>query len=254
MFGSIRISLKFSVILLAFAVTSACTAASDGAAAGTVQMALVSNSSTGTQYRLGGAVFTIDGPSPTVLASSDDPMETALSATLATGAYTATLEPGWTLLRNDGGTFVPVQATLVSANPASFTIYDAAATQLVYQFQTDGTIVTIGFGQLDITFTVDEVGTTTCTPFGTDCAAGTWCATSELTGSGDMCVPDGNLPVGASCDGSLPCETYSACGDITGDGTNECIEFCDPATFGSTCLRSGLVCTDMGLLGYGVCL
>src|SRR6478752_2952243 len=62
---------------------------------GSVAMALSSTSSTGAIYRLHNAQFDLQGPQATVLASSDDPNETQLSATLPTGPYTSRLLPGW---------------------------------------------------------------------------------------------------------------------------------------------------------------
>jgi hypothetical protein len=126
---------------------------------GTVSMQLTTNVGT-TTYRLSTAVFTIGGgPTTTQLFSSDDPAETALTAELAVGDYTSTLEPGWVLERNEGGTFVAVPATLVSSNPVSFVITDGGVTNLAYQFNTPGATVTVGTGTLVISVGVTETGT-----------------------------------------------------------------------------------------------
>jgi hypothetical protein len=53
---------------------------------------------------------------------------------------------GSTLQRNDGGSFVNVQATLVSPNPTPLAVTDGGTTSLVYRFETDGTVISTGSG------------------------------------------------------------------------------------------------------------
>src|SRR3954454_7573694 len=140
---------------------------------GTIALPLVTTTN-GHTYRLRNVVISISGPQFTQLFSSADPNETTLSATLQTGSYSAFLF-GWTLERDDGaGNFAAVSATLVSSVAATFTTFNGATSTVSYQFQTDGVIVTVGAGQLRVTATVDETAAV-CTPFGTDCLAGTWC-------------------------------------------------------------------------------
>ena len=79
---------------------------------GTISLPLMTETD-GHRYRLSQAVLSVSGPQFIQLASSDDPGETALSATLPTGNYFAILY-SWVLERDDGtGRFLPVQADLV---------------------------------------------------------------------------------------------------------------------------------------------
>ncbi len=245
--------------LVGFPVLTACSMDAEGGdqeatARGTVSMAL-STITNGTEYRLSNAVFQINGVVSTSLASSNDPMEVVLSATLPVGSYTSSLANGWSLQRNDGGTFVNVQATLVSANPASFDILDGAATPLVYQFDTDGTIISIGAGQLDISIGVNETNTVACTAFGAGCdPAAQWCAPAVLFGGGDnQCVPTGSLQSGQACMNPFDCTFNTICGDI-GDGQGSiCHELCPAANFGAPCAFGGGVCTSIGDPTTGLC-
>jgi hypothetical protein len=220
-------------------------------ATGSVSMALRSVTN-GTEYRLSNASFQIDGLVSTTLASSDMAGETVLSAVLPVGGYTSTLANGWVLQRNDGGTFVNVQATLVSQNPVAFTISEGSTTSLVYQFDTDGTIISIGSGNLAISIAVNETATpAACTPFGAGCAADEWCVAGALFGVPDQCVETGPLQPGDPCDGTVGCGMNQLCGDI-GLG-NQCLELCPASSIGQTCPNGGGVCTDIGDTTLGLC-
>jgi hypothetical protein len=123
---------------------------------GTFQMALTTQSN-GTTYRLRNGKFAITGPVSTTLDTEADPTAAVLAATLPVGSYGLDLLDGWFLERLDSATFVVVQATLVSANPTTFSIGSAATTSVAYQFVTDGTIVSIGTGTVDVRITVQEL-------------------------------------------------------------------------------------------------
>ncbi|WP_437876201.1 hypothetical protein [Sorangium sp. So ce513] len=248
--------------LVAAPLLPACTTAPGGAeqvddaeSTGRASLSLVSEAN-GRVYRLSNALFTIEGPIVTYLSSSDRPDETVLSAALPTGDYRGFLEPGWVLERYEGDTFVPVQAALISPNPAGFTIFDGATTELVYRFQTDGTIITIGNGQLDISIEVTEVGGGTCTPLGAGCPEPAWCVPGELLGGAPICYPSGDIPVGGVCqfDGSALCAPNSLCGDLEGTGGifGTCIELCPPELLGAPC-ASGGICADIGYTEFGIC-
>ena len=132
----------------------------DGAALGSVSLPLVM-STPSAMYRLSDATFTIDGPTPTILNSSDDPAEVELTASLGAGSYEIVLEPGWALERDGGSGFVAVSATLLSSNPRSFTIEPSTTTALTYQFETSGTVVG-GDGQLTVDLQVDDLHAVRC--------------------------------------------------------------------------------------------
>lgn len=232
----------------------ACAVGPDGTeeaeSTGRASIALVAQAN-GRVYRLSNANFRIEGPIVTTLGTSDDAGETVLSAALPTGNYMSTLEHGWVLQRDDGGTFVPVQATLLTPSTVPFTIYDGAVTPLVYQFQTDGTIITIGDGQLDISIEVTEVGGGACTPFGAGCGEGEWCVPGELIGSEPICAAGGSTPVGGACGGGEGCVSNAVCADLGGAGPT-CIELCPASNFGAPC-ASGGSCDDIGYTEFGIC-
>ncbi|XXX81475.1 hypothetical protein WMF30_22215 [Sorangium sp. So ce134] len=253
---SALVKLGFVACLAAAPLFAACTSGPDVAEeaeiTGRASMSLVTQAN-GRVYRLSNALFSIQGPIFTYLSSSDDPSETALTAALPVGDYTSFLETGWVLERNDGGAFVPVQATLVSGNPAWFTIYDGATTQLVYQFQTDGTIITIGDGQLDISIEVTEVGGGACSPLGAGCSSGEWCVPGELVEGQPFCYPEGDIPVGGACDDpARGCVANALCGDIEGTGMYTCLELCLTSSLGLPC-ASGGICNDIGYTEFGIC-
>jgi hypothetical protein len=251
---SALVKLGFAAFLAAAPLLPACISGPDGAEeaelTGRASMSLVTQAN-GRVYRLSNALFVIDGPLFGYLSSSDNPGETALTAALPVGDYTSFLETGWVLERDDGGTFVPVQATLVSGNPALFTVHAGATTALVYQFQTDGTIITVGDGQLDISIEVTEVGGV-CTPFGAGCSGGEWCVPGEVAAGEPSCLAEGDIPVGGACDDpSRSCVLNALCGDVDGTGAT-CIELCPMGSLGSPC-ASGGICTDIGYTEFGIC-
>lgn len=249
-----RAALCLSFLPFAVAGVGACTAADTGSeethSTGRVSMALTAVSA-GTTYRLADASFVIEGPTSTVLTSAEDPSVTVLTTELATGNYLSTLQGGWELERFNGVAFVPVQATLVSANPANFTIADGEVTNLVYQFNTDGTIVTIGTGWLSVSIQVTETGQG-CSEFGEGCASGEWCAPRAVIGGEEnVCLPVGTLAPGDACDGSEPCGRNAVCASL-GTGT-ECIELCRIEDAGDVCPESGNVCNNTVSPDFGVC-
>jgi hypothetical protein len=124
---------------------------------GSVSLPLVTTSGS-VQYRLSDAVISLDGPTSTQMASSGDPAEGVLTATLVAGDYSATLEPGWVLERDAGSGFRAVQAELLSPNPHPVTIRSGVTTALTYRFETDGTIIAVGDGELQIDLQVVETG------------------------------------------------------------------------------------------------
>jgi hypothetical protein len=235
------------------AMVVACSAQPDGqeeaSSSGTVSMAL-STVTNGTQYRLHGATFTIAGPTATQLVTSDDPAQSVLTATLDVGSYTATLQSGWVLERSDGTSFVPVDATVVSANPATFQITDGGTTNLTYQFNTNGTIITIGTGTLNLSISVTETAAI-CTVLGAGCSAGNWCAPASIAGGTNVCVGAGPLAVGEACDATVGCVANALCGDI-GAGT-VCLMLCSHDQIGAACAGAG-TCTEVGYPDFGLCL
>ena len=174
--------------------------------------------------------------------------ESVLTTTLQTGQHQAYLY-GWALERDDGtGRYAPVNATLVSSSSVTFEILNGSTTTVAFQFETDGEIVTMGSGTLNIAGRVDE-RPPVCTVLGDDCGEGAWCPPAGLTGAPLACRAAGNVAVGEACEAPADCVANSACVD---SGTGPlCSALCAPAAFGAAC-PSGGQCVAVGI-DYGVC-
>jgi sugar lactone lactonase YvrE len=156
-----------AALAIVFGVLGACNGGAPspnpgpGAQTGTFRMSLVSTAN-GHTYRLRHATFLITPApglsNPTILDSETDPNATTLNTTLDAGSYTVLLAGGWSLERQGPGDPVTVVATLTSANPAAFDITVGATTSVVFQFTTDGSVITIGEGMISISTQVTEVG------------------------------------------------------------------------------------------------
>jgi len=171
-----------------------------------------------------------------------------LSADLPSGSYFANLY-SWSLSRADGsGNFLPVSATLVSSSSPAFTIFNQTTTTVSFEFETDGQLVTVGSGRLNVDVTVSEVPSV-CTPLAGGCPAGSWCAPSELTGTPLHCVAEGPIAEGAACSSPSDCAANTSCFDF-GSGA-VCARLCSSADFNLPC-SSGSTCTPRGV-DYGVC-
>lgn len=121
--------------------------------AGAVRMELITATG-GTSYRLHNARFAVTGQAIALLDSETQPGATVLTTPLVAGAYSIDLQDGWDLQRSDEGTFVPIQATLVSTNPAAFQIAAGGVTNVAYRFLTDGGVITVGSGTLNVSVEV----------------------------------------------------------------------------------------------------
>jgi hypothetical protein len=232
---------------LALACSNGDSSPEESASTGTVTMPLITTVGDNT-YRLN-AVLEIYGPTFTFLSTSDDPAETSLSTPLPTGDYTAYLS-NWSLeILDASGNFVPVSATLTSAYYANFTIFNQSTSTIAFQFETDGVVVTVGAGRLNVNFGITEVPAV-CAIFGSDCAAGSWCAPPELTGSPLSCIGEGAVPVGQVCLSPRDCVANASCFDFGGGAV--CGALCAPAEFDAAC-ASGGTCIPVGA-EYGVCV
>lgn len=202
----------------------------------------------GRRYRLADARIEVGGASEASLYSSADPGEVVLAAWLPVGDYTSELT-AWRLERDDGrGQFRPVRAELVSSAQQAFRLLNGSTTTISYQFETDGHLVTIGRGRIEIEIEVDRRAGA-CTPLGSDCEAGQWCPPSELTGEPVACVAAGSVALGESCRSPVECVANSSCYP-SGEGS-VCAALCDAAQFGAACDGGG-TCQPEGA-DYGVC-
>jgi hypothetical protein len=210
----------------------------------------------GTTYRLRNARFNISGASTTVLDSETDPTLAVLSATLPTGSYSINLQSGYALEKLDAmGGATTVQSTLISPNPVSFQIISSSTTNVVYQFATNGTVVTIGTGTLNVGIQVTETsdaGSTCSVVAQTGCSGMLACYLLDSNGA-TACMPRGNLPVGAACDSTQAngCAPPAACATTDPTTMPRCIQICDP--MGPNSCMPGM-CVAIGIPGVGACL
>jgi hypothetical protein len=118
----------------------------------------------GVAYRLRDATFTVTQSGATApvatINSETDPDATSLQLTLASGGYSINVAPGWRLEKQIGASFQTVNAQLVSVNPTSFNIVSAQSTSVAYAFQTDGRVIVIGNGTLNLTIQVSDTSVT----------------------------------------------------------------------------------------------
>ncbi len=218
-----------------------------GEAVGVVGLPL-SISGNGTTYELANVEILLDGPDFFDVLTESNPSEGSLSLTLPTGSYTASLE-SWTLEKDDGtGNFLPVIATLEGSADQNVIIFNGTTTTLTYRFLTDGVIVSSGEGQFGIVAAVDQVPPL-CTPFGTDCAAGSWCPPGQLVGGDVSCVAAGTIALGEPCAQPTDCVANASCFDL-GAGP-VCTALCPASAFNAPC-DSGGTCAAAGA-DYGIC-
>jgi hypothetical protein len=221
---------------------------------GTVVLSLTGQTN-GTTYRLRQAVFEVTGPTNTTLNSESDPNGAVLAATLSTGGYLIALQSGWFLERLNGMTAEPVDATLVSANPQMFGISSAATSTVLFRFETDGTIIDIGTGQLEVAIEVNETtGTVEC-----DIVNQTGCPMGEACyfGGGDdgltpICAAVGMSPPGSVCEFQNSCAPGAFCGSLDGENVT-CIQICSASGMGPSC-PAGQACAGLGIGDVGGCL
>lgn len=114
----------------------------------------------GITYRLSGAAFDVTGPESVTLSTDDASNASSLQHTLDAGSYSISLRDGWELQRQSpvDDEFDAVNAELVSPDPVSFNIVNLETTNIVYAFETDGTLVTLAEGNLDVTIQITNTG------------------------------------------------------------------------------------------------
>lgn len=217
---------------------------------GTVALSLTGQAN-GKTYRLRHATFDVTGPTTTTLDSETDPNGTILAATLATGGYSITLQDGWSLERLDPMGAQTVSAQLGSPNPQSFMIGSGSTARVAFQFVTDGTIVNIGTGTLEVSIGVTDTSSANC-----DWLAQTGCAMGEacyFTGEGTVCAnPFDTKPAGQPCTFQNECLAPGFCGASAADPmVGVCVAACAVDGMGPTC-PAGQSCVqivDPGNLG-----
>lgn len=157
-----------SACLLPLFSTVACSQsteiASESESIGTLDLALLGVSPSGTTYQLTAATFEVVGPENQVV----DGAPPVVSVDVPVGSYSVELQAGWQLQRLDGSTWVPVDATLLSPNPETATITEGNTSDVVFRFQAGDEIVVLGEGTLNIRIEVEDPVTTS--PENTDAA------------------------------------------------------------------------------------
>ena len=132
-----------------------CLGSSDDSATGTLSANLVGSSPSGAIYRLRDAIITVQGPATMVFNSETDLDLTSLSANVGVGDYAAVLQDGWRLERVDGSITTPVVATLISDNPAFFTVVTRTRTSVPLRFRVEAEDVDMTQGY-DIVIGIEE--------------------------------------------------------------------------------------------------
>jgi hypothetical protein len=137
--------------------------AEDGVSrAGMLQIPLLATAPSGVEYRLENAVFEITNPfvTPPVnleLPADADTLTVELPQSAFDFDYSVLLRDGWELRQVAAdGSERPVNATLVSANPTSFTIRAQRTTPVTYQFRANSGVITTGDGAVAISVSVDD--------------------------------------------------------------------------------------------------
>jgi hypothetical protein len=245
---SLRLIASFALLSPCFGL-AACSASPEtdeqSVQNGTLELPMVSHVN-GHTYRLRGGYLYVNGPVYQYLDLAVDAPKVSVS--LPTGDYYAYLYQSG-LERDDGnGNFIPVLATQLSSYYVPFQIFNGATSTVAFEFETDGVIVRVGSGTLDVRVDVTELPAV-CTPFGSECGEGAWCPPTELTGEPRGCVAAGPVSLGESCASPLDCVADASCFDF-GSGP-VCAALCDAGLFGAPCSQDA-ECVAAGR-EYGVC-
>src|SRR5262249_56157525 len=108
------------LLLLALLGSVDCVAVEDDRT-GMIGLELVGQAPSGAVYRLRDAIITVQGPTSTTIWNTEDaPDRTSLSANVAVGDYTASVQDGWRLERLDAGMPTTPPPHLPSDTPSLF--------------------------------------------------------------------------------------------------------------------------------------
>lgn len=192
----------------------------EASAIGTLRMPLSATSTSGATYRLRNASIDLVGPQLATIATEDHLGETSVQLALATGLYDAVLAGAWTLEKEESGVFQPVSATLLSSNPQSFNILDGQNTLLEFVFQSDGDVIQIGEGTVEVVVRVEDDTTVVSENTAALCSdgvdndgdgqvdcgdpeCGTFCGPAGLLWSFVQPSPGGGVGLSGAFDGSV---------------------------------------------------
>jgi hypothetical protein len=125
------------------------------AESGTLSLPLTAETA-GTKYRLYRPTFAITGLtlSRTIRPAADLAVDTE---TLPEGEYSIILKAGWVLQKMDEtGVWVPLEATLLTPNPTTFTVTKSGTTNVVFGFATGSGEVGLGEGAANVRISVQD--------------------------------------------------------------------------------------------------
>lgn len=183
-------TLAFSVLFFG------CSSAPEDSPTGDLSVGLTASSPQGNLYRLRDATFqisSIEGPVAAISSETDPDAET-IDVSVAPGFYEIRLLPGWRLERADPGGDVPVAARLISPSVVFVEVESGATVPVIFRFETDGTVISTGGGEINIGIDVEE----TLCPIDPVCDDGNACTFDEcnpMTGECEFFT----LPNGSFC-------------------------------------------------------
>lgn len=146
--------------MLALCATSVTVACSDNAVerasrSGKLQFALWGTAASGIEYRLRHGTFAITGASTASVSTEDNLQTETISVVLSPGEYSILLSSGWQLeAATPDGDFASVEASLTSANPQSFTIFEKKTTSVIFRFRVGDDTIALGAGSVSISIEV----------------------------------------------------------------------------------------------------
>lgn len=275
-------------VLLAMGIAGSvfsCSGNNGAPAAGDLRLALSGYGPNGVVYRLRDATFDLTGVVDLMIdAEAGSPNAPVLTRSVPSGNYQLFLRSGWRLEGNVDGGFVDVEAELVSANPAAFTIHSGSTTDVTFLFRViDVGDVNMAPGLLAVRIdvvtgdaavpdaaapdagAVDAGSSDTgadappalCDPVAqTGCAPGEKCTAVLISDSPQVwqtrCAPAGTVPAGGACTAGVGVGEPDDCVAGTFCLDNSCELICDSnaAPAGCNCVAfAGLFedRTDVGV-------
>ncbi len=199
-------------------------------------MGVAGQDADGNYYRLRSGYIDASGPVFVSFDTEMDPNTTEyLTMDVPTGDYSLHLQPGWWVEQWDpfSAQSFPIDARLISANPASATVSELSTTIVTYTFYVDGVgPISMGDGDLavDVAFDTEPP---ICDPNAQDCADGLACSLTDLWTGQFECGPEGGSPAYQDCWGAFDCEMDHACVPAAENfhcvGYDCCVPTCDLA-------------------------
>ncbi len=200
-------------------------------------MGVAGQDADGNYYRLRSGFIDVTGPIFVTFDTEMEPNTTEyLTLDVPTGNYDLQLQPGWWVEQWDpfSDLAFPIEARLISENPASATVTELSTTIVTYTFYVEGVgPISLGDGDLavDVEFDTDPP---ICDPNAQDCVNDLACFLTDLGSAQFECGPEGfNAPY-QECYSAFDCEMDHACVPITENfncafGIDCCVPTCELA-------------------------